>query len=161
MAEQCFCKAKVGGSTPLPGSLFYCMLEARKLTCIGCNKKLVTRHQVKFCSQICQATTKYKRSLQDWRDGIKSGSLGIKTRIIAPFLRRFLLEKYNSQCSSCGWKEKNPITGNVPLEVDHIDGNAENNSEENLRLICPNCHSLTSSFRNLNKGKGRKWRGVT
>ncbi len=54
--------------------------------------------------------------------------------------------------------KKNPVTGKVPLEIDHIDGDSENNKEENLRLICPNCHSLTPSFRNLNKGKGRAWR---
>lgn len=60
--------------------------------------------------------------------------------------------------SVCGWNKINPVTKVVPLEIDHIDGNSENNKEENLRLICPNCHSLTSSFRNLNKGKGRGWR---
>jgi 5-methylcytosine-specific restriction endonuclease McrA len=38
------------------------------------------------------------------------------------------------------------------------DGNSENNLEENLRLLCPNCHSLSPNFRNLNKGYGRKWR---
>ena len=50
------------------------------------------------------------------------------------------------------------MTGHVPLEIDHIDGDAENNIETNLRVLCPNCHSLTPHFRNLNKGKGRKWR---
>ena len=39
--------------------------------------------------------------------------------------------------------------------VDHIDGNSDNNSEENLRLICPNCHSLTSTYRGANRGHGR------
>ncbi len=86
------------------------------------------------------------------------GEIGIKTRAISGHLRRYLFEKYGDKCSMCGWCEKNSITGRVPLEIDHINGNSENNSEENLRLICPNCHSLTLYFRNLNKGKGRKWR---
>lgn len=43
----------------------------------------------------------------------------------------------------------------IPLEIDHIDGNSENNSEENLRLICPNCHSLTATYKGANRGKGR------
>jgi len=68
------------------------------------------------------------------------------------------MEKYDERCSLCGWNKRHPLTNNVPLEVDHMDGNADNNHEDNLRLVCPNCHSLTSTFRNLNKGKGRTWR---
>ncbi len=41
------------------------------------------------------------------------------------------------------------------LEIDHIDGNSDNNSEENLRLVCPNCHSLTSTYCGTNRGNGR------
>ncbi len=126
--------------------------------CVGCQKLLIKRSQLIYCSQKCQATTKYNKSIQEWKSGIKSGSLGIQTRIVADFLRRYLFEKYNNKCSQCGWGERNNISGKIPLEVDHIDGNSENNKEENLRLLCPNCHSLTPHFRNLNKGKGRKWR---
>ena len=52
------------------------------------------------------------------------------------------------------------FTNVVPIEVDHKDGNVDNNSEENLRLLCPNCHALTPNFRNLNKGRGRSWRKI-
>ena len=56
----------------------------------------------------------------------------------------------------CGWSERNPITKKVPIQMEHIDGNSENNSIENLELLCPNCHSLTPTFGALNKGRGRK-----
>ncbi len=35
-----------------------------------------------------------------------------------------------------------------PLELDHMDGNNKNNSLSNLRLLCPNCHAQTSTYRN-------------
>ena len=45
---------------------------------------------------------------------------------------------------------------NIPLEIEHIDGNALNNKEENLILLCPNCHSLTKTYRGANRGNGKR-----
>ena len=54
------------------------------------------------------------------------------------------------------WTEKNKFTNIIPLEIEHIDGNYLNNIESNLLLLCPNCHSLTSTYKGANKGNGRK-----
>jgi len=50
----------------------------------------------------------------------------------------------------------NPYTGNVPLEIEHKDGDAYNNDPDNVTLICPNCHSLTKTYRGANRGNGRR-----
>ncbi|MFE1908318.1 HNH endonuclease [Streptomyces gardneri] len=56
-----------------------------------------------------------------------------------------------NQCATCGtdaeWRGR-PL----PLEVDHIDGDWRNNRIENLRFLCPNCHSTTDTYR----GRGRR-----
>ena len=46
----------------------------------------------------------------------------------------------------------------VILNIDHVDGCRENCREENLQLLCPNCHSLTLTFGSLNRGNGRATR---
>ena len=56
----------------------------------------------------------------------------------------------------CSWDVVNQWTGKVPIELNHIDGNPENHSLENVELVCPNCHSLSPFTKS--RGKGRKWR---
>ena len=126
--------------------------------CANCDKPFLKRHQIKFCSNQCQSDYKYKIYIKLWKNGGVDGNLGITTRSTSRHLKRFLKEKFGNKCVLCEWNKKHPITHNIPLEIDHIDGNSENNLENNLRLLCPNCHALTPFFKNLNKGRGRKWR---
>lgn len=68
-------------------------------------------------------------------------------------LRQRLIEEcvLPRRCSSCDlttWQGK-PI----PLELDHVDGDRTNNRLENLRLLCPNCHALTPTYRGRNIGR--------
>ena len=55
------------------------------------------------------------------------------------------------KCEKCKWAERNEYTGNIPIELEHIDGNFKNNNIDSLRLLCPNCHSLTSTYKGANK----------
>ena len=66
-----------------------------------------------------------------------------------------MLEKSNYSCEICGWHETNPTTGKVPVQVHHKDGDCTNNKEDNLQVLCPNCHSLTPTYGAINKGSGR------
>lgn len=54
-------------------------------------------------------------------------------------------------CSSCNLIEW--LNAPIPLELDHIDGDHQNNTLSNLRLLCPNCHALTPTYRGKNIGK--------
>lgn len=55
-----------------------------------------------------------------------------------------------NQCSECGITEWNGKK--ISLELDHIDGNSHNHQLSNLRIVCPNCHSQTETFR-FKRGK--------
>lgn len=74
--------------------------------------------------------------------------------------RRLLLRVRGAACEICDWSEVHPITGNVPVTVDHIDGDAANNLLENLRVLCPNCHSLTATYGSLNMRDSRVRNGM-
>jgi 5-methylcytosine-specific restriction endonuclease McrA len=75
-------------------------------------------------------------------------SFKLRKRLIAAGLLTY-------RCDGCGASD---CCGRVlTLELDHINGDDTDNRLENLRLLCPNCHCQTPTYRGRNIGKGR-WR---
>lgn len=67
--------------------------------------------------------------------------------------RRLFREGFKSpQCEECGWAKKSE-DGRLPLELDHINGDSRDHRLENLRVLCPNCHSLKPTHRGANRKK--------
>ena len=127
-----------------------CNIIMTKGTCINCGNPL--QEGKIYCSKHCQNDYHYKKYISEWKEGKKDGMKG--KNAISTHIRKYLFEKNNNRCEICGWGEINPYTNRIPLEVHHIDGNYKNNNEENLQLLCPNCHSLTKNFKS--RGKGRE-----
>lgn len=75
--------------------------------------------------------------------GSRIQSYKLKTKLFQKGLK-------TPQCELCGWA-KVSSDGRIPVELDHINGERHDNRLENLRILCPNCHSLQSTHRGRNK----------
>jgi len=126
--------------------------EERYCACCG---NVLNSNQVKYCSFECQHMHQQKEYLDRWKAGLENGLKGEYQ--LSRYIRNYLLDKHNYKCELCGWGERNPYTDTIPLEIHHKDGNYLNNKEENLQVLCPNCHSLTETHKSHNK-EGRKGR---
>lgn len=97
---------------------------------------------------------------QGWRKG---SSIPVRSRmplveiliVNSPYksssnLRQRLINEniFKPICSSCRLEEW--LDKPIPLELEHINGNSSDNSIDNLCLLCPNCHALTSTYRGKN-----------
>ena len=67
--------------------------------------------------------------------------------------KRLIREGYmEDKCQRCGWAEKrDPKDEFTPCELHHADGNPRNHLLSNLRMYCPNCHSLQKHYRSKNR----------
>ena len=92
-----------------------------------------------------------------WNEG-KLPAFSTKSGRLHQGIRRILLKSVGNKCSQCGWNEVNSTSNKCPLEIDHIDGNSANCDPTNLRVLCPNCHSLTPTYKALNRGNGNRSR---
>lgn len=135
-----------------------CQQEASiqyRINCANCNIEVIGKGRI-YCSAKCQSELEFKKNVENWKSGKIDGmnvAEGLKN-----FVRKYLIDKCGNKCQECGWCVVNITTGKVPLQIDHIDGDYKNNVESNLRVLCPNCHSLTSTFGSLNIGRGREKR---
>lgn len=128
-----------------------------KKICPVCGKEFKASSKSKYCSTDCSAKGKVEENIKKWKEGKISGYQP-SSGMISCFVKKYLLEKANYKCERCGFSSEHPITKKTILQVNHIDGNYKNCKEENLEILCPNCHALTPTFGALNKGSGRKMR---
>lgn len=116
----------------------------KRYFCLMCNEKIISFGNL-FCSNDCNISYK----------NLKMEQKILNNEIVSHrVMRKYLIKRDGPICCLCGWSKINPNTKKVPIELDHIDGHSENTILSNMRLICPNCSSLQSTYKALNIGNG-------
>lgn len=135
-----------------------------KRNCKYCNKQFDTlglhQHEAYYCDAnpnklVAPRATKQKETAQskflkylelDWN----TFNLQVGHADDVLVRKRLYLEQ-EGRCNNCcryEWQDKE-----IPLELEHKDGNHHNNSRENIEMLCPNCHALTPTWRGRNQNK--------
>lgn len=80
-------------------------------------------------------------------DLLVEGRFVVTNRLKWRLIREGLREPACEVCDRREWNGR-PI----PLELDHINGRRDDNRIDNLRVLCPNCHAQTETYRGRNIG---------
>lgn len=111
----------------------------------GCNTRSI------FCNKVCESCYKRNQTLIKLKNGEYIGK-----HTSTNSLRRSLIIERGHKCETC--KIDNWQGSPVNLTLHHVDGDANNNTIENLKLLCWNCHSMTSNYGRKNKKSTRQFR---
>lgn len=124
----------------------------KTILCACCKEETKNK---KFCSRECSSNFRAMVGIENHKKLINDLSNDMVSEYsyhtIHHHLKQHLKEEYGEKCCLCDWNKTNPTTGKIPIELDHIDGNCENNKPNNVRLLCPSCHSLTPHFKGANR----------
>lgn len=119
------------------------------IECVFCHKQFTRpkSYNQKYCNKTC---------VQNHKDHIIETQGFGKGHYHNHTIRKYLIRKRGNNCMICGinaddWNGK-PFT----LIVDHIDGKSDNNTLDNLRIVCPNCDSQLDTYKAKNKGNSSR-----
>ena len=116
----------------------------RKCTGYGVNilKRIASEHNIPVINQ----QSKENRAYSDFSNiFVENGMHG--NSVINRIIKDYDIIPHD-KCWLCGLSEW--INGKLILEIDHINGISNDHRIENLRFLCPNCHSQTETFRSKN-----------
>jgi len=145
------------------------MNNKKKIKCDKCGREISSNNFQRHYDA-CIGPPQPKKPRQAWNKGLPAWNKGKKTgpkmnlrEVYAEIrkerdtkdikshsaIRRKILEEQNNKCNRCGISEwmGQPIS----LELEHKDGVRTNNERSNLECLCPNCHSLTHTWRGKNR----------
>lgn len=107
----------------------------------------------KYCNNLCQQSAQRMARTEQWLATGDSGSEWDPTHA-GHFIRTHIWDEQDGQCAICTLSEW--LSKPIVFTLDHLDGDAKNNSRGNLRLICPNCDSQLPTYKGRNRGKGTR-----
>lgn len=125
----------------------------KKIFCLNCGKEITHKDKNKYCNVECgnlyRSMKKYEYFLTNPKE-FQRANFNVK------WVKKIILREQNYKCDICRtdniWNGKELV-----LVIDHIDGDASNNTRENLRCVCPNCDSQLETFKSKNKNSSRHY----
>jgi len=138
-------------------------LEDFKHTCQFCSKKYIKKISLRVHLNSCIQGPRgqqvaIERETKRRKEEEELMSLPFE-QLKSSLRRERIFKEQSSSCNRC--KLTSWLGEKITLELEHKDGNHFNEARENLELLCPNCHSLTDTWRGRNKNKGKSGKRVS